>query len=356
MGLWDPICSTGVPRVLHAGPCGPLASPIKPPGAGVFSASLVPLLLGTWVNLFGDHLTKDSPTLWEPPFRTEPPEWQRLPWERSRGTAVAVREPELLLRSGGPCTEPKVTEEENKGNSPPGAQALQRGMPSFQFCVAWGKDLLLGLGYLLLMMGPVAIELVEVMHEGIYGKGWAQGLANRKLPIVCQKYPMRSSLGTKHIRCLVERISWKASRSKTCIFHCNVKKHGYLGPSLKSAQDSVLASASVWNVWTPKLKERVLWLLTRTCGTWAESSWMWTPTLYCVSEGAVSRLWNAATCLDGSDRNLTLLSGVALGTCIHLVIVFVKKLQMNFPLANYVAHWFERETDLWQVGGGWWWW
>lgn len=44
-------------------------------------------------------------------------------------------------------------------------------MPSFQFCVAWGKDLLLGLGYLLLMMGPVAIELVEVMHEGIYGKG-----------------------------------------------------------------------------------------------------------------------------------------------------------------------------------------
>lgn len=93
-------------------------------------------------------------------------------WERSRGTAVAVGEPELLLQSAeGPCTEPKLTEEENKGNSPPGAQALQRGMPSFQFCVAWGKDLLLGLGYLLLMMGPVAIELVEVMHEGIYGKG-----------------------------------------------------------------------------------------------------------------------------------------------------------------------------------------
>lgn len=84
---------------------------------------------------------------------------------RCRGTGAAAPE------RGGPCTEPKLTEEENKGNSPPGAQALQRGMPSFQFCVAWGKDLLLGLGYLLLMMGPVAIELVEVMHEGIYGKG-----------------------------------------------------------------------------------------------------------------------------------------------------------------------------------------
>lgn len=85
--FWDPIFSAWVPRVLNPGPCFPPASPIKSPGACVFAASLVPLARGTRVNLFWDHLTKDSPHLWELRLLPEPPEWQQLPRPWAEGTA-----------------------------------------------------------------------------------------------------------------------------------------------------------------------------------------------------------------------------------------------------------------------------
>lgn len=91
--FWDPIFSAWVPRVLNPGPRFPRpTSPIKPPGACVFAASLVPLARGTLVNLFWDHLTQDGPNPGAPPLLTEPPEWQHLPGPaRREGRAAPAR-------------------------------------------------------------------------------------------------------------------------------------------------------------------------------------------------------------------------------------------------------------------------
>lgn len=151
----------------------PAASSIKPPGACVFSASLVPLARGTLVNLFWDHLTKDSLNLW---FLTGPPEWQRLLKPGAEGKLPGPAFASVCSGALRARTEPELIGEGNKWNSPLGAQALQKRCLVSNSEWPGANDLLPELGYLLLIMGPVTVatELLEVITECIHSKRWEQ--------------------------------------------------------------------------------------------------------------------------------------------------------------------------------------